>query len=112
MPRPPAPALVSAEATGPTQGFATASAPISGGPWTSFTFTATPVGGGTPVVVTSATPYATFNGLKPGTQYIVSVVATGQNGPTPASNTLPMETPALRCVLQRRVFRSERSTCC
>ena len=47
-------------------------------------------------MVTSATPYATFNGLQPGTQYTVSVVANGAQGATPASNTLPLETPALR----------------
>lgn len=100
MPPPPAPALVSADATGPTQGFATANAPTSGGPWSNYTFTAIPVGGGAPVVVTSATPYATFNSLQPRTQYTVSVVANGLKGATTASNTLPLETPALRYAIK------------
>ena len=96
MPAIGAPALTSAAATGPTQGTATATPPATGGPWTSYTFTATPVGGGTPVVVTTSTPTATFNGLKPGTTYGVSVIGTGANGPSPASNTLSITTPSLR----------------
>lgn len=95
MPAPTAPALTAATATGPTQGAATAAPPTTGGPWTSYTFTATPLGGGAPIVVQSATPDATFNGAKPGTTYTVSVVASGPNGPSPASNTLDFTTPSL-----------------
>lgn len=96
MPAATAPALTSAAAAGPTQGTATATAPTTGGPWTSYTFTATPIGGGAPIVVTSATPSATFNGLKPGTGYTVSVVASGPDGPSPASNTMDFSTPSLK----------------
>ena len=91
-----APAITSAAATGPTQGTSTATPPATGGPWTSYTFTATLIGGGAPVVVTSATPFATFNGLSPGATYDVSVIATGANGPSPASNTLSFTTPSLK----------------
>lgn len=60
-----------------------------------YTFTATPANGGTPVVVTSSTPDASFTGLKPSTQYTVKVTATrGDGSTTPASNTLTFVTPA------------------
>ena len=96
MPGPGAPTLSSADATGPTQGTATATPPKTGGPWTSYTFTATPVGGGPPVIVTSDSPAADFTGLKPGTLYLVDVVATGPNGESPASNTLSFSTPSIK----------------
>lgn len=96
MPGPGAPTLTSADATGPTEGTATATPPKSGGPWTSYTFSAIPVGGGTPVVVTSDSPAAAFTSLKPGTLYIVDVMATGPNGDSPDSNTLSFSTPSIK----------------
>ena len=95
MPVPSAPTLTAADATSPTTATATANVPTSGGPWTTYTFTATPVGGGAPVTVTSTTSNADFTGLKPGTQYIVDVVATGPKGDSPTSNTLELITPSL-----------------
>ena len=60
-----------------------------------YTFTATPLNGGAPVVVTSPTPEASFTGLESGTQYEVSVTATLPNGSaTPISNMLSFVTPA------------------
>ena len=96
MPGPGAPALTSADATGPTQGTAIATPPKTGGPWTSYTFTATPIGGGPPVTVISDSPTADFMGLMPGTLYLVDVVATGSNGNSPASNTLSFSTPSFK----------------
>ena len=96
MPPPSAPTLASADATGPTVGAATALPPRTGGPWTSYTFTATPLGGGTPVAVTSATPNANFTSLQPGTLYLVDVAASGPDGPSPASNALSFTTPSLK----------------
>ena len=96
MPPPAAPTLTAADAAGPTQGTASAAAPASGGPWDSYVFTATPLGGGSAVAVTSATPSATFNGLLPGTQYSVGVVAKGSGGSSPPSNKLSLVTPSLK----------------
>ena len=96
MPGPGAPTLTSADATGPTQGTATATPPKTGGPWTSYTFTATPIGGGPPVTVISDSPTADFTGLMPGTLYLVDVVASGPNGNSPASNTLSFSTPSIK----------------
>lgn len=60
-----------------------------------YTFTATPVKGGSPVVVTRTTPEATFTGLQPGTEYQVKVTGRLASGATsPASNTLNFVTPA------------------
>ena len=104
MPLPSAPTLTQADATSPTQGTATASPPKNGGPWTSYTFTATPLGGGTPVVVTSDVPIADFKGLQPGTQYVVDVVASGPSGDSPASNTLTFVTPSIRCAVRLQLL--------
>lgn len=98
MPSPSAPTFASADATGPTTGTATAAPPKTGGPWTRYTFTATPLGGGTPVVVTSDVPRADFTGLQPGTRYMVDIVASGLRGDSPTSNTLTFMTPSIRCV--------------
>ena len=104
MPPPSAPTLTSADAMGPTSGTATAVPPKTGGPWTSYTFTATPLGGGTPVVVTSDVPIADFKGLQPGTQYVVDVVASGPSGDSPASNTLTFVTPSIRCAVRLQLL--------
>ena len=60
-----------------------------------YTFTATPLNGGPPVVVTSSTPEANFTGLEPATQYEVTTTATRPDGTTtPASNPITFVTPA------------------
>ena len=88
-----APTLTSAAATGPTTASATASAPI-GGTFTNYTFTATPLGGGSPVAVSTSQPSASFTGLTAGTSYSVVVVAYDASGnPTPTSNSLIFATP-------------------
>ncbi|KAL4448135.1 hypothetical protein ABPG75_005354 [Micractinium tetrahymenae] len=94
MPAPGAITLTSAVDTGSTTGHATA-APPAGVTITLYTFTATPLNGGEPVIVTSRTPVADFTNLSPATQYKVLVVGTTQGGgTTPPSNTLNFVTPA------------------
>ena len=97
MPALSAPTLLSAVATGPTAATATASAPSTGGPWASYTFTATVVGVSANVTCVSASPTCTFTGLVPGSTYTVSVTAAdGSGNPSPTSNTLILSTPAAR----------------
>jgi hypothetical protein len=67
MPPAGAPALTSADDTSSTTGYATAEPP-AGLTFTQYTFTATPLSGGAPVVVTSSTPSVNFTGLTPATQ--------------------------------------------
>jgi len=55
---------------------------------TSFTATATPAGGGTPVSVTGSTSPLTFTGLTNGTAYTVTVAGTNAQGTGPASNAI------------------------
>ncbi len=55
---------------------------------TSFTATATPAGGGTPVSVTDATSPLTVTGLTNGTAYTVTVTGTNTQGTGPASNAI------------------------
>ena len=62
-----APTLTSADDTSSTTGYATATPP-PGVNFTSYTFIASPLGGGAPVVVTSSTPAVNFTGLAPATQ--------------------------------------------
>jgi hypothetical protein len=62
-----APALTMADDTGPTTAQATAEPP-AGVTFTQYTFTATPLNGGVPVVATSSSPQASFTGLSPATQ--------------------------------------------
>jgi len=60
------PILTSAEAYGPTTGQATAAGP-AGVTYTQWRFTATPVGGGTPVTANNTAPDVRFYGLTPNT---------------------------------------------
>ncbi len=91
-PCPGAPTLDSAVGTGPTTGTAQAS-PGSGGPFSSYNFTAVEAGTGTVFTCVSSTSSCDFTGLAPGTAYEVSVVATDGSGKqTPASNTKTMTT--------------------
>ena len=97
MPALSAPTLLSAVATGPTAATASASPPSTGGPWASYTFTATVVGGSANVTCISASPTCTFTGLVPGSTYSVSVTAAdGSGNPSPTSNTLILTTASLR----------------
>jgi LPXTG-motif cell wall-anchored protein len=57
-------------------------------PVTSYTITATPAGGGTPIVITSPTPGSTMEGLTPGVTYTITVVATNSFGDGAASAPL------------------------
>ena len=101
MPPLTSPTLVSVVATGPTTATASASPPSTGGPWTSYTFTATVVGGSATVNVTcvSPIPTCTLSGLAPATHYAVVVAATDTSGNTsPDSNSLGFTTPSPRCV--------------
>ena len=81
-------------ASGPTTAQATVY-PSTGvkGP---YTVRATPVGGGSAVAVTCATPDCTLTGLKPGTDYTLSVtgIDTLSGKPTPPSPEESITTPA------------------
>ena len=61
-----------------------------------YTVTATPVGGGSPVTVTCATPDCQLTGLAPGTTYTVAVsgITTATGLPTPPSPSATIITPA------------------
>ena len=95
MPESSAATMLSAEAVGPNSGELRASPPPAGGPWKSFTFSASPRGGGTPTAVSCPTPACSIAALSPATVYDVTVVATSeQTGKAaPASNALPLATP-------------------
>ena len=87
--------MESVHPTGPTSALLSATAPSVGGPFISYTFTATPVGGGPAVVVTCASPTdCPVTGLKPGVSYDVAVTAmTLLRSPTPPSTPLPLTMP-------------------
>ena len=60
-----------------------------------YTVTATPIGGGSPITVTCATPDCPVTGLAPGTTYEVTATGTGPSGaPTPVSPPETVTTPA------------------
>ena len=60
-----------------------------------YNVTAVPVGGGSPITVTCATPDCTLTGLAPGTTYEVTATGTSPSGaPTPASPPQTVTTPA------------------
>ena len=61
------PTLTSVQAISPTSGTATA-IPPPGETYTKYTFTATPSGGGSPIILTSNSATAAIPGLTPGTQ--------------------------------------------
>ena len=87
--------MKSAVPSSETSAVLTATPPTQGGPFASYTFTATPVGGGTPVQVTCPSPVAcTVNGLQPGVLYDVVVSAKTTSGSTtPISNSIPLILP-------------------
>lgn len=61
----------------------------------SYTVTLTPVGGGSPITVTSSTPIADFSGLAPNTSYTATAVATLPGGGTvPVEGSRTVSTPA------------------
>ena len=92
---PTSPALSTATPTGPTTGSVTIKPPTSGPQPTSYTVTLTPVGGGSPVVVTCADPDdCPVTGLTPDTTYTVKAVGNlPGSGTTPASGTASIITP-------------------
>ena len=61
-----------------------------------YTLTAVPVGGGTPVAVTCASPACTLRGLSPGMAYTVSATGTdaASGKPTPPSPAGSVVTPS------------------
>ncbi|KAL4434282.1 hypothetical protein ABPG75_000723 [Micractinium tetrahymenae] len=94
MPATGAVTLVTAVDTSSTTGAATAQPPPAV-TITQYTFTVTPLDGGSSLTFTGSTPVAIFNGLKPATPYQVSVVGSkAGGGTTPTSNTLTFVTPA------------------
>ncbi len=100
-PAPPAPAVPSAvtgvsATTAGTGVHVSFTAPVVNdcAPVTSYTITATPTGGGTPVVITSPTPGGTIDGLTPGVTYTITVIATNSFGEGPASAPLTYVAPA------------------
>lgn len=93
MPPAGAPALVSADDTSSTTASVTARPPPGTTP-ISYTFTAVPLDGGAPVVVTSTRLTAALAGLDPATQYEVTVTARLPDGTvTAASEPLAFVTP-------------------
>ena len=92
---PDAPEITSATADTPTTAIVGIEPPTSGPLPTSYTVTLTPVGGGTPITVTSPTPIVDFAGLTPNTTYTVAAVATLPGGATvPVEGTRTISTPA------------------
>jgi hypothetical protein len=83
---PAAPAIESATANTPTTAIVGIEPPTSGPLPVNYTVTLTPVGGGTPIVVTSPTPIVDFSGLAPGTTYTVAASAK-----LPDGSTVPVE---------------------
>jgi hypothetical protein len=60
-----------------------------------YNVTAVPVGGGSPITVTCATPDCALTGLQPGTTYAVTTTGTSSSGAaTPASTVTAVTTPA------------------
>lgn len=89
--------LVAAAATSPTTATAIATPPSSGGPWTAYTFIATPVKGGKAIVVTCSSPSCSLKGLQPTTEYAATVVVKDMSGKqAPGPNTLNFATPSKR----------------
>jgi len=100
-----APQIESATADTPTTAVVGIEPPLNGTLPTSYTVTLTPVGGGTPITVTSPTPIVDFSGLTPNTTYTVTATATLPDGTvepvigaptisTPASYNVPALTTA------------------
>ena len=92
---PTSPALTTATPTGPTTGSVTIEPPASGPQPTSYTVTLTPVGGGSPIVVTCANvDDCPVTGLTPDTTYTITAVGKlPGGGSTPASGTASIITP-------------------
>ena len=89
------PQITSATADTPTTAMVAIEPPLKGSLPTSYTVTLTPVGGGTPITVTSPTPVVDFSGLAPGTTYTVTAVATLPDGSTePVIGAPTISTPS------------------
>ena len=92
---PDAPEITSATADSPTTAIVGIEPPTEGPLPTSYTVTLTPVGGGSPITVTSPTPIVDFSGLVPNTTYTVTAVATLPGGAVvPVEGTRTVSTPA------------------
>ena len=87
--------LESATADTPTTAIVGIEPPTKGPLPVSYTVTLTPVGGGTPITVTTTTLVADFSGLSPNTTYIATAFATMPDGSKePMIGALPVSTPA------------------
>ena len=90
-----APEIVSATADTPTTAVVGLQPPVSGPLPTSYTVTLTPVGGGSPITVTTTSLTADFAGLTPNTTYIATATATMPDGSVqPVVGTPTVSTPA------------------
>ena len=90
-----APQIESATADTPTTAIVGIEPPLNGTLPTSYTVTLTPVGGGTPITVTSPTPIVDFSGLTPNTTYTVTATATLPDGTVePVIGAPTISTPA------------------
>ncbi|KAI7845333.1 hypothetical protein COHA_001174 [Chlorella ohadii] len=99
MPQRGAPILLTATATTALTGAATAAAP-NGVTFSKYVFTATSPSGAPTVTFTVTNPLSgRFAGLRPATQYDVSVVGYTGATPSPQSNTLSFVTPAANAPL-------------
>ena len=91
---PAAPMIQSATADTPSTAVVGISPPTSGPLPAVYTVTLTPVGGGPPITVTSASPIVDFSGLAPGTMYTATAVATLPDGTkVPVAGTATLATP-------------------
>ena len=87
--------ITSATADSPTTAIVGIEPPTSGPLPTSYILTLSPVGGGSPITVTSSTPIVEVAGLTPSTIYTVTAVATLPGGTTmPVEGTRMVSTPA------------------
>ena len=92
-----APTLTDVLATGATAAVASGTAPSTGGPWVTYTFTAAVVGGSGSIACVNEAPTCDFTGLADGATYSVSVLAaTSSSTNSLPSNAIIFTTPSPR----------------